>query len=123
MRKLRSSAAHATSLASYRIKVSVAHLDDLASQGIAGTTVPISSQSGMTGPSRISMDSAKLESSTDRPNRTCSVWVPAPILEAALPAMVNAYTARKGYLSTAAAPELVRCQFQMLKMALSCSVA
>jgi hypothetical protein len=43
-----------------------------------------------------------------RGGRTCSVWVPGPILEAALPAMVEAYVTRRGPFDASVSPDPVR---------------
>lgn len=109
MRKLRPTAAYATSFVSYRISVGTDALDRLARQGIAQTTGPLSSLNAVASPSHVRplAGAAEQEPRSSCPDRTCLVWVPAPILEAVLPATVEAYVARRGPLDPTASPESV----------------
>jgi hypothetical protein len=102
MRKCRPSSA---SFLSYRISVLTTALDNGARQGFANVPVPMSSLNAAPGPSRMGPSSGAGSESSPQ---TSKVWIPGPILESVLPALVEAYTARKGDLDVNLRPSPVR---------------
>jgi hypothetical protein len=104
MRKLRQLSA---SFVSYRVSVSTTALDNGARRGCSNIVAPGSSLNATPGCS----DSTGSEPS----GQTCMVWVPGPILELALPALVEAYSTRmKGALATNFSPAPVRMSCSLL---------
>jgi hypothetical protein len=109
MRKIRPSSVYTTSLISYRIKVATAALVGIAREGLVSVTGP--APSGMVGPPILG---AVAGQGSAQAQDICLVWIPAPILEAALPAMVRDYNLHRTALVVPAHPSPVRSQRALL---------